>query len=139
MNTNVSKSSSFYGKMMAILVVALFSLSSFTAMASANNDQDEQIDITSGITLGEALVSESEGEIKIVEESNPAPMDGEEMPIAVTMAEGKFSPARQEPGDAKVLLMDDDAERWMSGPWICLLYTSPSPRDKRQSRMPSSA
>ena len=25
--------------------------------------------------------------------------------------------------------------RW----WVCLLYTSPSPRDKRQSRMPSSA
>ena len=24
-------------------------------------------------------------------------------------------------------------------PWDCLLYTSPSPRDKRQSRMPSSA
>ena len=24
-------------------------------------------------------------------------------------------------------------------PMICLLYTSPSPRDKRQSRMPSSA
>ena len=24
-------------------------------------------------------------------------------------------------------------------PWPCLLYTSPSPRDKRQSRMPSSA
>ena len=23
--------------------------------------------------------------------------------------------------------------------WRCLLYTSPSPRDKRQSRMPSSA
>ena len=23
--------------------------------------------------------------------------------------------------------------------WHCLLYTSPSPRDKRQSRMPSSA
>ena len=27
-------------------------------------------------------------------------------------------------------------EKW---PTICLLYTSPSPRDKRQSRMPSSA
>ena len=26
-----------------------------------------------------------------------------------------------------------------SGSTICLLYTSPSPRDKRQSRMPSSA
>ena len=25
------------------------------------------------------------------------------------------------------------------GPMVCLLYTSPSPRDKRQSRMPSSA
>ena len=24
-------------------------------------------------------------------------------------------------------------------PYACLLYTSPSPRDKRQSRMPSSA
>ena len=27
----------------------------------------------------------------------------------------------------------------MSGVYVCLLYTSPSPRDKRQSRMPSSA
>ena len=26
-----------------------------------------------------------------------------------------------------------------TGSYICLLYTSPSPRDKRQSRMPSSA
>ena len=25
------------------------------------------------------------------------------------------------------------------GEYLCLLYTSPSPRDKRQSRMPSSA
>ena len=118
MNTNVSKSSSFYGKMMAILVVALFSLSSFTAMVSASDDVDEEVEITSGITLGEALVSESEGEIGIVSEFNPAPMDGEEMPIAITMADGKFSPARQAPGDAKVFLMDDDAENWMSGPWI---------------------
>ena len=27
----------------------------------------------------------------------------------------------------------------VQGLWSCLLYTSPSPRDKRQSRMPSSA
>ena len=27
----------------------------------------------------------------------------------------------------------------LSSPFTCLLYTSPSPRDKRQSRMPSSA
>ena len=31
-------------------------------------------------------------------------------------------------------------ECWtMLSSWACLLYTSPSPRDKRQSRMPSSA
>ena len=33
---------------------------------------------------------------------------------------------------------------WLNGPalimfWSCLLYTSPSPRDKHRSRMPSSA
>ena len=28
---------------------------------------------------------------------------------------------------------------WDCLPYDCLLYTSPSPRDKRQSRMPSSA
>ena len=27
----------------------------------------------------------------------------------------------------------------LTGTEVCLLYTSPSPRDKRQSRMPSSA
>ena len=36
---------------------------------------------------------------------------------------------------ARVGLMDAD----VYGPSLCLLYTSPSPRDKRQSRMPSSA
>ena len=33
-----------------------------------------------------------------------------------------------------------EALEWVeTGAWGCLLYTSPSPRDKRQSRMPSSA
>ena len=30
-------------------------------------------------------------------------------------------------------------EKYEQPNWVCLLYTSPSPRDKRQSRMPSSA
>ena len=34
--------------------------------------------------------------------------------------------------DTKIRSRIDDA-------YVCLLYTSPSPRDKRQSRMPSSA
>ena len=37
-----------------------------------------------------------------------------------------------------------EKKRWLTNDefvedWACLLYTSPSPRDKRQSRMPSSA
>ena len=31
------------------------------------------------------------------------------------------------------------AEMMAANDWICLLYTSPSPRDQRGSRMPSSA
>ena len=58
--------------------------------------------------------------------------------------------------DAVAVLTKDLASRWMlpdpnfrqlqaDAPYssyqlyLCLLYTSPSPRDKRQSRMPSSA
>ena len=46
-------------------------------------------------------------------------------------------------GDTRraALLMTEDqmqSVQWEQGD-ICLLYTSPSPRDKRQSRMPSSA
>ena len=40
--------------------------------------------------------------------------------------------------DGQVLPRDDRARLFGLGN-ICLLYTSPSPRDKRQSRMPSSA
>ena len=38
-------------------------------------------------------------------------------------------------GDAADIYVDADGDGYMD----CLLYTSPSPRDKRQSRMPSSA
>ena len=36
-------------------------------------------------------------------------------------------------------LIERHLDRLFGGLKICLLYTSPSPRDKRQSRMPSSA
>ena len=39
----------------------------------------------------------------------------------------------------KVYRKDDDATHLPMFHQVCLLYTSPSPRDKRQSRMPSSA
>ena len=40
----------------------------------------------------------------------------------------------QEVRDHLASLDDDDSKRW-----LCLLYTSPSPRDRTRSRMPSSA
>ena len=49
---------------------------------------------------------------------------------------------------AKLRLATNENYRDKNGEWqtqtewhsvVCLLYTSPSPRDKRQSRMPSSA
>ena len=42
--------------------------------------------------------------------------------------------ANQAPSDATVLLGGKELTHW-----TCLLYTSPSPRDQRGSRMPSSA
>ena len=38
-----------------------------------------------------------------------------------------------------ITIKEDMAEEVKKDLWVCLLYTSPSPRDKRQSRMPSSA
>ena len=32
-----------------------------------------------------------------------------------------------------------DKTMYITAPWSCLLYTSPSPRDRTRSRMPSSA
>ena len=46
-----------------------------------------------------------------------------------------------DPGTNWVWRFHRDDKAWVRDPkvFICLLYTSPSPRDKRQSRMPSSA
>ena len=37
------------------------------------------------------------------------------------------------------IIFSDDSRKIFKNTQDCLLYTSPSPRDKRQSRMPSSA
>ena len=41
-------------------------------------------------------------------------------------------------GDIEIAYPKEKEMDWLM-PWICLLYTSPSPRDQRGSRMPSSA
>ena len=52
----------------------------------------------------------------------------------------RFWPGGQQPKTASPSIQDDAGRlRIVSDNGACLLYTSPSPRDKRQSRMPSSA
>ena len=48
----------------------------------------------------------------------------------------KYAKQKNAPKPGDMLLNTDDEPDLSEG---CLLYTSPSPRDKRQSRMPSSA
>ena len=49
-----------------------------------------------------------------------------------------FEPDLISPTD-EVWEVDVEGEILMTGVLVCLLYTSPSPRDQRGSRMPSSA
>ena len=121
MNANVSESGSLYGKMIAMFIAPLFVISSFSLLVSASSDEEQESNITEGIILGEALVQNivsNEG-VKAVSEFNPVPADVDTtIPLASTMATGWFSPAREPFGASKVFLMDDDAENWMSGPWL---------------------
>ena len=48
-------------------------------------------------------------------------------------------PALFRPHTVSVLNAKTDPKNPMAGYMVCLLYTSPSPRDRQKSRMPSSA
>ena len=67
------------------------------------------------------------------------------IPLCIAVHSNMISVAEQAMalllGLAKDMFYYDDVTRRDGWPnrWPCLLYTSPSPRDKRQSRMPSSA
>ncbi|HIF37227.1 MAG TPA: hypothetical protein EYQ70_02305 [Marine Group III euryarchaeote] len=117
MNINVAESSSLYGKMTAILVVVLLAFSGFTMGASAISDDEQDSEITNGVTLGEAIESESQGVVEAISELNTV-SPGQDSVFVMPLEDGKFSPAKQTAGDAKVLIVDDDGENWMSGPWL---------------------
>ena len=69
MNANVSESGSLMGKMAAIFVVVLFVFSSFSLLASADSGDEQETELSSGITLGEALVPSDEG-VEVISELN---------------------------------------------------------------------
>ena len=52
---------------------------------------------------------------------------------------GKLPPTRVHPPDHLARDGQVELDRAPDSPYVCLLYTSPSPRDQRGSRMPSSA
>ena len=58
------------------------------------------------------------------------------MPV-VSLADGDLNYLLEGPAAAPVLVLSNSLGTNLH--MCCLLYTSPSPRDKRQSRMPSSA
>ena len=46
---------------------------------------------------------------------------------------------KYETGEKKCFCSKDCRKKWFEQKHFCLLYTSPSPRDRQKSRMPSSA
>ena len=63
---------------------------------------------------------------------------GDPVDLALDPLEGRGVVARGGPGAMSMIAVAEPGSL-LALPEICLLYTSPSPRDKRQSRMPSSA
>ena len=64
---------------------------------------------------------------------------GASLPMALRQSLGGEITLRVVPGLYYERLSEAAKASFFAEPWTCLLYTSPSPRDKRQSRMPSSA
>ena len=86
--------------------------------------------------LGQALADAIERELAGWVEAQVAAFWVDELPsnIDELASEAGAQAAREiAPKIRQLLALDIDDQ------WTCLLYTSPSPRDKRQSRMPSSA
>ena len=100
-------------RMIAVVVLAAMVFSSFVGVMSATSEtwQPEQSN-----DMPEWFHSEI-----TAYDANPAPppelMDKFPQPITVS-ANGRYAPARLPAGEASVLLVDDDMERWMSGPWL---------------------
>ena len=111
MNANSTASAFQTGKLAAILVAFLMTVSGFTMLAATGQGTESETPYMGDDVFFSEEGVQAYGDINaIVEGYAPQP--------AKTLATGKFSPAPAEPGDAKILIVDDDMERWMSGPWL---------------------
>ena len=72
--------------------------------------------------------------------SGAKPADGMDTSVAGSYEDlGGPTPENYKPDDDSAKLKEPGGSLKGVKDVVCLLYTSPSPRDKRQSRMPSSA
>ena len=87
--------------------------------------------------MADEKLNSGPGEEKLPEAPAPVTADGPQAPApeqAAAPTPQQEGPAQPEPGD--VVVSFDKINELMND---CLLYTSPSPRDRTRSRMPSSA
>ena len=79
----------------------------------------------------------------LVERVNPVRFTLTEFPEGMKVDESlgaiKWTPKKSQTDMHRISVMVSDGYTKDEQIYDCLLYTSPSPRDKRQSRMPSSA
>ena len=94
-------------KLAALLVVLAMVFSGFIAVA-----EPAQPDV-------EDVIQHSLEDVDAYADTNAVPADVDALPQpVVTQADGRFSPEPLGYGEANVLLIDDDAETWMSGPYL---------------------
>ncbi|SVA05341.1 uncharacterized protein METZ01_LOCUS58195 [marine metagenome] len=116
METNSFLFASPTGKLTAFVVAVLMSFSSFTLLASG--DYEEQATVVSEAAMLENWSAVGTEALGVTDEAPLGVAPDDMLPQPVKVQAGKFSPVRADPGDAKILVMDDDAEFWMSGPWL---------------------
>ena len=92
-------------------------------------------------TIGQILMAQKLGKKRIIAETGAGQHGVATATVCALMGMecivymGEIDIARQAPNVARMKMLGAEVRPALS----CLLYTSPSPRDKRQSRMPSSA
>jgi hypothetical protein len=129
MNVNKFAIASRTGKLAAVCIAFLMAFSGVSTLAAGGQDDVNEASVPTlpgggTITFGDGSVPTGEDAALL---DMVAMVDSPQ--IAVTMAEGKFSPEASEPGDAKVLIVDDDMSRRTSGPWLEASHIAPALND----------
>ena len=125
--------------------VAINDLGSIEMMASLLQNDSVHGRFPGKISAGKSELRVDGDRIKVLSERNPEDLPWEELGIDVVIeSTGVFNSkeaasAHLRAGAKKVLISAPASCDATFVLGVCLLYTSPSPRDRQKSRMPSSA